>query len=140
MEHQAYFPPNTRALCALIGHHYNSCPIKRLKTSRLTPHDSGNLYIIHFGNSYSGILSTSCNYIFLSSWYQYVDSRSHSIFLSSTFVTFPVDHFVYINISTDICCSNFWSTVFVIRLLCILRLLYLILLSIFTQVSFLIIS
>jgi len=43
VELQARFPTNTRALCALIGHHYSSCPFKRKKTSRLLSHESGIL-------------------------------------------------------------------------------------------------
>jgi len=30
VEHLADFTPNTRPLCALIGHHYSSCPFKQL--------------------------------------------------------------------------------------------------------------
>jgi hypothetical protein len=66
VEYQAYFPPNTRALCAFVGHRYNSCPIKYWKPL-LLPHDSGIFYIMRCGNSYSGIFSTSYNYTFLSS-------------------------------------------------------------------------
>jgi hypothetical protein len=134
--YQAYIPPNARELFALIGHHYSSCPIKRLKNSLLSSHDYCILYIIHCGNSYSDLLSTSYNYIFLSSWYQYVH-KSYSILFSNTFVTFPVEHFVYINISTDIYYSHFWSNVFVPRLLCIFRMLYIIVLTLVTPVYYL---